>query len=442
MLIVCCPACHTVFRVHPEQLRTRSGRVRCGHCYRPFNAIEHLLDQETLPAAPAASLHPDSGAPPPHPAASEVEAAAEWAPHLQPDEPPSATDEATPPAPAIDLLDFAIPDALLPPRRAAPPEVSAPRPAAGHEPSPEPDSPALEEEPDTQPGEPLPSLSPDTEPTWMPAMFESERTPDRKNPFAEPPPEPEPPAAPEDAPVLAPGHAGARDPAPPFQRDHPAPDPNEQSARRERLRRLATGTLIAEQMPHDTARTQVAVSEPDWSAPQPSPTGGSAIAPRKAASGWAQGLVIGILAGTLAAQASYVFRQDIARKWPETRPLFLQLCERLGCTMPLPRNITAIRIESSNLESDPSDATRFTLIVQVGNEAPYPQQVPHLELTLTDLRDRPLIRRVLQPQEWVPAERHGPEMAFAPYGVIEASIPFEGAQALGATGYRVYAFYP
>ena len=39
-----CPACQTVFRLRPEQLHARRGEVRCGHCFHPFNALEHALE--------------------------------------------------------------------------------------------------------------------------------------------------------------------------------------------------------------------------------------------------------------------------------------------------------------------------------------------------------------------------------------------------------------
>ena len=69
-----CPACGTVFRVVPDQLRVSEGWVRCGRCTEVFNAPETLVDTDTgarqrlpepepqaLVAAPAAvvSIEPD-----------------------------------------------------------------------------------------------------------------------------------------------------------------------------------------------------------------------------------------------------------------------------------------------------------------------------------------------------------------------------------------------
>jgi len=45
-----CPACDTTFRITPEQLKARQGRVRCGHCQYVFNALDTLIE-EVVPAA-------------------------------------------------------------------------------------------------------------------------------------------------------------------------------------------------------------------------------------------------------------------------------------------------------------------------------------------------------------------------------------------------------
>ncbi|MFT3848072.1 MAG: DUF3426 domain-containing protein [Propionivibrio sp.] len=40
-----CPNCQTVFRVTPEQLKARAGKVRCGQCQSVFNALDSLHDE-------------------------------------------------------------------------------------------------------------------------------------------------------------------------------------------------------------------------------------------------------------------------------------------------------------------------------------------------------------------------------------------------------------
>lgn len=102
-----CPDCQTVFRVTPEQLRARAGKVRCGHCQAVFNALDSLLE-ERHPATepPPAEEHP---APVPAAAWSEpepFETAPETPPSLPASEPeiwepapgtPAASDEPSDP---------------------------------------------------------------------------------------------------------------------------------------------------------------------------------------------------------------------------------------------------------------------------------------------------------------------------------------------------------
>ena len=49
-----CPACETVFKVVPDQLRVSSGWVRCGRCAEVFDAATHMLTPAGAPARPAA----------------------------------------------------------------------------------------------------------------------------------------------------------------------------------------------------------------------------------------------------------------------------------------------------------------------------------------------------------------------------------------------------
>jgi predicted Zn finger-like uncharacterized protein len=55
-----CPACATHFRVTPDQLKARSGRVRCGECQQVFNALDTLIEEPVLAMAPP--LRPPSPA--------------------------------------------------------------------------------------------------------------------------------------------------------------------------------------------------------------------------------------------------------------------------------------------------------------------------------------------------------------------------------------------
>jgi len=47
-----CPACATHFRITPAQLKVRAGSVRCGACQHVFNALDSLVEEPLVVAAP------------------------------------------------------------------------------------------------------------------------------------------------------------------------------------------------------------------------------------------------------------------------------------------------------------------------------------------------------------------------------------------------------
>ncbi|MET0311807.1 MAG: DUF3426 domain-containing protein [Burkholderiaceae bacterium] len=61
-LITRCPACGTMFKVVPDQLRISEGWVRCGHCAEVFDASANL--QEAAPPIEVAPASPEAGAGP------------------------------------------------------------------------------------------------------------------------------------------------------------------------------------------------------------------------------------------------------------------------------------------------------------------------------------------------------------------------------------------
>lgn len=89
MMFTRCPSCSTAFRVTPEQLKARAGKVRCGHCNAVFNALDTLEDAQ--PAAPAtAESIPATAEQPPRAAAETITA--------EPVESPASHGEAGPEA--------------------------------------------------------------------------------------------------------------------------------------------------------------------------------------------------------------------------------------------------------------------------------------------------------------------------------------------------------
>jgi predicted Zn finger-like uncharacterized protein len=151
---------------------------------------------------------------------------------------------------------------------------------------------------------------------------------------------------------------------------------------------------------------------------------------------WIAGLLI--LLVLAAGQLLYIFRVELAVLAPELRPALLAACEQLDCTLPRPRKAELIGIESSDLA--PMDEGRLLLTATLKNRAPFDQEYPHLELTLTDTQDTALLKKVLAPAAYLPAA-HATNAGFAANAEVAVRLPLE-ISGLPAVGYRLYLFYP
>lgn len=149
--------------------------------------------------------------------------------------------------------------------------------------------------------------------------------------------------------------------------------------------------------------------------------------------------VVGMLAAAcvLALQAAMHFRTEIATLHPATRAGFAAACEIVGCKLLLPRKAELTSIETSDLHPDPGGKLELSAVLK--NRAPFAQEFPHLEITLTDTADRALVRRVLAPAEYLPPA--AAPAGFAAGGELPVRLAIEVAD-IAAVGYRLYLFYP
>lgn len=272
MMLTRCPTCSTAFRVTPEQLKARAGKVRCGHCSAVFNALETLED------APPAVLAEDAA---------------------------SAPAESLPSTPAET------------PPLESPPESNSPAPGA------------------TEPWEEVADSG-------------------------------------------------------------------------------STAVPLDEvgKMPPPVSRGRVFV----WSA--------AAM----------------LMLGVLVVQAAYLFRAELAISEPDLRPLLEEMCGLLDCDIPLPRKADFVGIEASDLHPDPQQKNLLVLVATLKNRAPFAQDYPHLELTLTDTRDQPMVRKVFAPADYL-AQGADVRAGFAANGDLAVNLGLDVAD-VGASGYRLYLFYP
>ncbi len=344
-----CPSCATHFRVTPEQLKARGGRVRCGQCQNVFNALDSLIEEPVVIAAPMAAV-----AVPPAPTFQEMS------------EPPQ------PGEPAAVCYNAAEAEAKADPAHQLDEIIASPEPP--FEPVPEAEEALAATQPATQPAmqserhiEPMPEL---------PETTEAQTTEQRAEvPVAEP---------------LA---------------DEPA---------------AADADVAAQTAADDLSST---FPEP------PSP-------PRRWP--WVIGSLVALIAIVL--QAALAFRVELVVLWPEAKPAMVALCEIADCEVGLPAKVALVGIEASDLHPDSEHKGRLILAATLKNRAPFAQQFPHLELTLTDTADQAIARKVLAPADFLP-----PTTPIAngmrPNADIMLAIGIDAGE-MTASGYRLYLFYP
>jgi predicted Zn finger-like uncharacterized protein len=155
---------------------------------------------------------------------------------------------------------------------------------------------------------------------------------------------------------------------------------------------------------------------------------------------WVAGSVIAAV--VLAFQILLAYRTELSVLFPATREPLAATCRVLGCTLHLPRKPDLMAIDTSDLESDRRQEGVIVLNAVLHNKAPFAQEFPALELTLTDERDQPVLRRVLRPAEYLQHNPGpGPARGIGPGAQATVRLHFHTG-GVRPVGYRLYLFYP
>lgn len=144
-----------------------------------------------------------------------------------------------------------------------------------------------------------------------------------------------------------------------------------------------------------------------------------------------------LLLGLLAQIVLHERDQMVALE-PGLRPWLLAACVPLNCVLTPLRRIESIVIESSSFAKLQGDSYRLNFTVK--NRSDVPLAVPAIELTLTDLADQPVVRRVLLPAELgVKSETLTADVEW-PISLV-MTIKAVGTSDR-VSGYRLLTFYP
>ncbi|MDR3298478.1 MAG: zinc-ribbon domain-containing protein [Candidatus Accumulibacter sp.] len=319
-----CPDCQTVFRITPDQIKARAGRVRCGHCQTVFDALDNLLGEQR----------------------------------------------------------------------------SAPVPASGDDGG------------DTQTRSASVSVAvkPEVPPTPREFPFSAD-APDKTVETAE---------ETEEADDQEAGIAGTN--------EQPLQTPSDPG----QIRQAGLAAKLI--LPRETieipgySKWAEGIMAPPFDAAAETP------------SRWPFMLAAVVLALTLAGQALFQFRGELAVSLPGLRPALETLSLALDSPLPLPRHTDLVSIETSDLQTDSARGNLLILNTTLRNKAPYGQAYPSLELSLTDTQDTVIARRVLAPPDYLPAKA-AVSSAFAGNADLAVRLWIEAVN-LNAAGYRLLVFYP
>jgi predicted Zn finger-like uncharacterized protein len=342
-LITRCPACTTIFKVVPDQLRVSEGWVRCGQCDEVFDANAHL--QTTLPLE---VVEQNTSAPQtPQPIIEQpVETSADydWG-ALASTGMESATD-------AVAQADADV-DALLP-------EPIEPAPVNKYEP-----------EAEQTPGQALGK-----------ALYVPE-------------------SSIEDVLAISPGLENAVG---------SAPSPAESAP----VEELVRPTFM---------RDPAATLPKNWGSRR---------------SQWLWRGCVCFLGALLSFQWGVHERDRLSANAPGLRPFLESVCAAAGCKISPMQSIEAVVIDSSAFSKLQADV--YQLSFSLKSMAMVEIATPSLELTLTDMQDQPLVRRVFSPSELGRSNQSliaGGEWAGAKTLVLTPSPAIARI-----AGYRLLAFYP
>lgn len=146
----------------------------------------------------------------------------------------------------------------------------------------------------------------------------------------------------------------------------------------------------------------------------PPPEAAAAIPERRRSWPWLAGSLLLVL--LLPLQGAFFFRNELAARVPELKPLLQQMCALAQCRVSLLHNADLVSIETSDMRQAEAGRPGVVLLsATLRNRARYPLAYPLLNLTLTDTRDRPVARRQFSPAQYL--ERPG---------LAEAGMPAEG----------------
>jgi hypothetical protein len=145
-----------------------------------------------------------------------------------------------------------------------------------------------------------------------------------------------------------------------------------------------------------------------------------------------------VLALVLLAQLVLGFGNSLAARHPGLKPVLTAACAVLGCRIDLPSQVANLSIETGELATLAPDT--YSLNTLLRNQGTLVQAWPSIELELTDDANKPVLRRVFGPQDYLPPGTSA-AAGFGPRSEQPIRLHFSLAD-VKPSDYHLFVFYP
>lgn len=139
------------------------------------------------------------------------------------------------------------------------------------------------------------------------------------------------------------------------------------------------------------------------------------------------------------AQTVYFLRNQIAINYPQFKPVLTHACQFLNCKIALPKKIEFIVIDDSDMQEDAERSGLVYFSTSLMNTGSHTVAFPELELTLTDTDEKPVLRRLFKPGEYLDKQLPA-EQGFKAGMEIKVKLAIT-TSGTAVSGYRVFVTY-
>ncbi len=152
------------------------------------------------------------------------------------------------------------------------------------------------------------------------------------------------------------------------------------------------------------------------------------------------GLVTIALLGAFSIQCLYMFSDRMIVWWPPSEEIISKACHIFVCPRRLETRISALTIESSELQIIPELKNKYALSLLIRNSSSSYQSWPHIELTLTDQEKKTIIRKIFAPSNYLP-NAESIMKGISPYAEKSVGLYLE-MKTEPNVDYRISLFHP